>query len=225
MAPIQEMAAQYHALQNRFRQIADECFLTENQEDMVKRYLRYQEKEPKVYLPLSYERLFLELVPVGQKKPHVYMEAADVVMNKTCEGEMVWAEVLQTGELLDLVDFLMSRYLQLNVHYRTCKFCGKYFGVTGSCKGDYCDRLMDGSVKTCKEGGSLRLYEMRKMEEPAIREYKRSYKAHNARIRYKTMTREEFNAWSTEARKRRDKCIAGEISLQEFVAWLESDKR
>lgn len=225
MAPIQEMAAQYHALQNRFRQIADECFLTENQEDMVKRYLRYQEKEPKVYLPLSYERLFLELVPVGQKKPHVYMEAADVVMNKTCEGEMVWAEVLQTGELLDLVDFLMSRYLQLNVHYRTCKFCGKYFGVTGSYKGDYCDRLMDGSVKTCKEGGSLRLYEMRKMEEPAIREYKRSYKAHNARIRYKTMTREEFNAWSTEARKRRDKCIAGEISLQEFVAWLDSDKR
>lgn len=43
MAPIQEMAAQYHALQNRFRQIADECFLTENQEDMGMAELRFHD--------------------------------------------------------------------------------------------------------------------------------------------------------------------------------------
>ena len=62
------------------------------------------------------------------------------------------------------------------------------------------------------------------MENPAIREYKRSYKTHNARIRYGLMTREEFTAWSVEAREKRDKCVAGDLPMEEFVAWLNSDK-
>ena len=57
------------------------------------------------------------------------------------------------------------------------------------------------------------------------RNTKRSYKAHNARIRYGLMTREEFQAWSKEARQKRDRCVAGELSLEEFVAWLDSDRQ
>lgn len=63
------------------------------------------------------------------------------------------------------------------------------------------------------------------MENPAIREYKRSYKAHNARIRYGLMTREEFSRWSKEARQKRDACVDGKLPLEEFVAWLDSDKQ
>lgn len=44
----------------------------------------------------------------------------------------------------------------------------------GNTRLEFCDRLIDGSTKTCKEMGSLRLYEKRKLEEPAIKEYKRS---------------------------------------------------
>ena len=73
--------------------------------------------------------------------------------------------------------------------------------------------------------GSVRLYEKKIFSEPAIKEYKRSYKAHNARIRYGLMTREEFQAWSKEARQNRDRCVAGELSLEEFVAWLDSDRQ
>ena len=50
-------------------------------------------------------------------------------------------------------------------------------------------------------------------------------KAHNARIRYGLMTREEFNTWSQEARRKRDDCVAGKLSLEEFVAWLDSDRQ
>ena len=95
----------------------------------------------------------------------------------------------------------------------------------GNTRLEFCDRLIDGSAKTCKEIGSLRLYEKRKPEEPAIKEYKRSCKAHNARIRYGLMTREEFNTWSQEARRKRDDCVAGKLSLEEFVAWLDSDRQ
>lgn len=225
MRPLQAIANEYKILQKRFSQIADECLNTVKQESMVDRYMMLRQKAPEIYKLPSYGRISLEVVSAGVKRPYDYDDTLAWSTREITDGDYINAEVLSTECLDDLVHFLLSRYLLQNVRYRTCKFCGKYFGITGNYKGDYCDRMIDGSLKTCKEGGSLRLYEMRKLEEPAIREYKRSYKAHNARIRYKAMTREEFNAWSIEARKRRDQCLAGEISLQEFVAWLDSDKR
>ena len=135
------------------------------------------------------------------------------------------AETLNTEEPNDFVQFILAEYIRRNLRFRICKFCGRYFGIMGNTRAEFCDRLIDGSTKTCKEMGSLRLYEKRKMEDPAIREYKRSYKAHNARIRYGIMTREEFNAWSQEARRRRDDCVAGKLPLEEFVAWLDSDRQ
>ena len=63
------------------------------------------------------------------------------------------------------------------------------------------------------------------MKNPATREFTRSYKAHNARERYGTMTKAEFTAWSKDARAKRADCVAGKLSLEDFVAWLDSDKR
>lgn len=225
ITPIRMIVEQYHLLQQQMRVVAESCFATEEQENMAKRYLKLYSEYPVDYPLLSYGRIHMETVPIGQKVPHIYARSDELISKANIEGELIPAEVLQTDNLSDLTGFLLCKYLAANVRFRHCKYCGKYFGITGNYKGDYCDRLMNDSFKTCKEGGALRLYEMRKLDEPAIREYKRSYKAHNARIRYKAMTREEFNAWSIEARKRRDQCLAGEISLQEFVAWLDSDKR
>lgn len=134
-------------------------------------------------------------------------------------------EVLETEKAEEFIDFLLYRYLQENLRLRRCKYCERYFRVPGRSKLEYCDRLIEGSSKTCREMGPLRLYERRKMEDPAVREYKRSYKTHNARIRYGLMTREEFGKWSAAARKRRDLCTAGKLFLDEFVTWLDSDKR
>lgn len=63
------------------------------------------------------------------------------------------------------------------------------------------------------------------MKNPATREFTRSCKAHNARVRYGTMTKAEFTAWSKEARAKRADCVAGKLSLEDFVAWLDSDKQ
>ena len=149
-----------------------------------------------------------------------YLSGAELVL-----PEQFHIEVLLTETLDDLATFLLARYARENLRYRKCKFCGRYFGVVRNYKSEYCDRLIDGSTKTCKDSGALRLYEKRKLENPAVKEYKRSYKAHNARIRYGLMTREEFQAWSKEARQNRDRCVAGELSLEEFVAWLDSDRQ
>ena len=40
-----------------------------------------------------------------------------------------------------------------------------------------------------------------------------------------TMTREEFDAWTTEAKVMRMACLQEQITLDEFIAWLDKDKR
>ena len=79
--------------------------------------------------------------------------------------------------------------------------------------------------KPAKEMGSLRLYEKRKLEEPAIKEYKALLQG----------PQRPYPLWSDdaggiqylvqEARRKRDDCVAGKLSLEEFVAWLDSDRQ
>ena len=161
----------------------------------------------------------------GGNIPYPYDNLLETLNTEFIPCDFDTAEVLVTEAPDDLIYFLLSRYLTENVRFRTCKFCGKYFGVSRNYKPAYCDRQIAGTNKTCKESGALRLYEKRKMENPAIKEYKRSYKTHNARVRYGVMTKEEFTKWSEEARAKRDACVAGKLSLEEFVAWLDQDKR
>ena len=39
------------------------------------------------------------------------------------------------------------------------------------------------------------------------------------------MSKAEFSAWSKTAREKRDACMAGKLPLEDFVAWLDSDKQ
>lgn len=154
--------------------------------------------------------------------PYDYSELLDF-------GELVppntgVAMVLNATALPDLVGFLTAQYLHMNLRFRACKCCGKLFGITTDHRLEYCSREIDGLGKTCREMGATRVYGKKVADEPAIREYTRSYKAHNARIRYGIMTRDEFAVWAAEAREKRDACVAGKLALDEFVAWLDSDK-
>ena len=157
----------------------------------------------------------------------VYSLLHSIILNEEQRNDIqdFFADTLNTERVEDFTQFILAEYIRRDLRFRVCKFCGRYFGIMGNTRLEFCDRLIDGSTKTCKEMGSLRLYEKRKLEEPAIKEYKRSYKAHNARVRYGTMTKAEFTAWSKEARAKRADCIAGKLPLEEFVAWLDSDRQ
>ena len=128
-------------------------------------------------------------------------------------------------ETCDLYNYLKAYCLRLPLPIHKCKNCGRYFVVTGNITQDYCTRLMEGSEKTCRQMGAVVQYQSRQMKNPAAREFTRSYKAHNARVRYGTMSKAEFTAWSKTAREKRDACIAGKLPLEDFVAWLDSDKQ
>ena len=134
-------------------------------------------------------------------------------------------EVLYPNTVRDLYNYLKAYCLRLPLPIHKCKNCGRYFVVTGNITQDYCTRLMEGSEKTCRQMGAVVQYQSRQMKNPATREFTRSYKAHNARVRYGTMTKAEFTAWSKEARAKRADCVAGKLSFEDFVAWLDSDKQ
>ena len=221
----------FRELQPRLKELAEDFFVTDTQQDMRSRYFyRQASRGFGTYPSLTVGKIRLYSMiqtPDGiLSQDTVPVEAALSPMVDSADGkkEILATEVLDTRSSQEYVDFILYRYLCKNLRFRVCKYCGRYFGVIGNPKSEYCDRLIEGSTKTCKETGSYRIYTKRKMEEPAVREYKRSYKAHNARIRYGLMTREQFQTWSQEAREKRDQCASGQLSLDDFIAWLDSDR-
>lgn len=225
ISAVKSVAEQYHLYQNKMKSIAENCFEIEEQTDMAMRYMDMHYKLGKDFIVPAYGNVHMDTAFIESQYPLRYPRTDEQDIFVIREGERTIVEELITNSLSELVGFLLSKYLFMNVRFRSCKQCGKYFGVTGNYRGEYCDRVMVNSEKTCKQGGSLRLYTQRKMEDPIMQIYKRSYKAHHARIRYNLMTVEEFQAWSVEARERRDQCMAGKLNIKEFMDWLDSDKR
>lgn len=135
---------------------------------------------------------------------------------------LVMVDVLYPQDLIDIYRFIISQYFKNDVRFKICKSCNKYFAVVGNSKAEYCNRLIVGSTKTCRQIGAMRLYESKKLENPIQKEYTKAYKTRNARIRYGTITRGEFEGWSKEARVMRDKALAGIISEKDFFDWLSN---
>lgn len=178
---------------------------------------------------LSYSRVCYEQVRTGYIGPFEYdlPDRKYIIEQHGLKEELseaFYTEVLHTDSARDLISFMLVSYIKYSINFRKCKYCGKYFGIVGNYNTEYCTRAASQTGKTCRDLGSFRIYEKRIFENPVIKEYKRSYKAHNARVSKGTMTRDEFNAWSLEAREKRDMCLNGELDFEEFVEWLESDR-
>lgn len=233
---VTEIAKQYNIYRDilpAIKRIAEDCFddlnfTSQNSNSASRLFFDLREMEPENYPALQFRGMTHEVVQSGCDLSWPYNEERTGKIRATLLKDSDYittdADVLETRDLTDIVHFLISRCLHGEIRMRKCKYCGRYFSVTDNYGAEYCNRLIDGSTKTCREIGSVRLYEQRILVDPIMQAYKRSYKTHNARIRYGYSTKEEFTAWSKEARAMRDKCIAGEITLDEFTAWLDSDK-
>jgi hypothetical protein len=63
--------------------------------------------------------------------------------------------------------------------------------------------------------------EKKKADTPALKAYSKEYKRRFAWIKYGKISKEAFYEWSEEARKKRDLCVNGDITLEKFKAWLK----
>ena len=135
-------------------------------------------------------------------------------------GEEGFADVLYPQSIHDLISFTVCACLQRGQLFRVCKSCGRYFALTGYSNTEYCDRLFQDTGKTCKEVGAVKVYWNKIVTDPVISLYNRVYKKRFARIRSGRLSRDDFYAWSEQARVMRDRCLAGEISIDELERWL-----
>ena len=204
----------------------------ENISELQKAQLWLKDIFPMEVIPenLGYGRICYEQVCTGYIGPFAYdlPDRKYIIEQHRLKEELsepFYTEVLHTDSARDLISFMLVNYINYGINFRKCKYCGKYFGIVGNYNTEYCSRKASQTGgKTCKDLGSFRIYEKRILENPVIKEYKRSYKAHNARVSKGMMTRDEFNAWSLEAREKRDMCLNGELDFEEFIEWLESDR-
>ena len=227
-ARLADMADDYLDLRDRLRSIVSECLEWNESEDLRAKYLDLEKKGVFGFTPLTFGNVTLDHYHYFVEESR---ESFDVPEGSSEFSEMIYyqdkavpTEVLKTECLEDVVNFLIYKYLTLNLRMKKCKYCGRFFGSIDSYHSEYCIRRIKGSSGSCRSLGSIKLYEQKIFESPAVREFKRSYKAHNSRVRYGSMTKEAFKAWSAKARAMRDKCLAGEITLDELIAWLDSDK-
>jgi len=67
-------------------------------------------------------------------------------------------------------------------------------------------------------------YEKKVSGNPILEAHKKAYRRFNPRTRAKKMTQGEFLQWSDETGKKRDECLAGKLSFEDFVEWLEQGR-
>ena len=234
--PITAIAEQYEAYKRllpTIKKVSETCldaanYEIQNASSASKRYFLLQKTDLESYPVLRFETMKHELVESGYELSWPFSEyrtgERTPMIYKDDDYSSEDTDVLETTDLNDIVYYLIARCLDAGIRMKKCKYCGRYFAVTDNYGAEYCNRLIDGSNKTCREIGSVRLYDNRMLSNPITQAFKRSYKTHNARIRYGYITKEQFTEWSKKARAMRDQCLAGEITLDEFNEWLDSDK-
>lgn len=133
-----------------------------------------------------------------------------------------FAEALNPKRIDDMVDYFLRSIISRDMTFKVCKSCGKYFPTSAAHgNSEYCNRLFQDTGKTCKEIGSVKVYQAKVAENPEYAAYSRAYKTHFARIKSKRLTKEYFQEWAEEARGLRDKVSAGAMTLEEYVEWLK----
>lgn len=130
-------------------------------------------------------------------------------------------EVLHPESIYDLIDFSVRECLKREIKMRMCKNCGHWFALTGRPNAEYCEVTRDSKGRTCKEIGAIALWNRNKSGDEVFKVYRREYKKRFAWIKARRIDPAVFYEWSARAREKKDACERGELTLEEFQAWLK----
>ena len=146
---------------------------------------------------------------------------------KTFYGRAAEGKVEQLYAINSIEDFFRFEFIKMIEHdifIKKCKSCERFFIPQRRVDAEYCNRIYGDTQRRCNEIGAMLRYEKKVAENPVWEAYKKAYRRFNSRTRAKKMTQSEFMAWSDEAVKKRDECLAEKLPFEEFVAWLEKGR-
>ncbi|MGN0291443.1 MAG: DUF6076 domain-containing protein [Lachnospiraceae bacterium] len=159
------------------------------------------------------------LMPVGLHK----FNHLDVV-NRIIDENMAVREVCDMNSVQDWFRYEFMYLAKGNVLYKQCKNCGRFFIPSGRSDSEYCERIDTASGKTCKEVGAINTFVKKHENDEIHQAYTKAYRRMDSRKRTMYISKKEFTEWSKTAREKRKLCEDGQISLEEFQAWLDESK-
>jgi len=126
----------------------------------------------------------------------------------------------QVDTLSQMLELEITKMLENNIRFRKCKRCGKYFIMKGNYNTKYCSRITEGETRSCQELAAIENYKQKVEGDAVLQLYNRYYKRYAARARAGSITANSFKKWKYEAVVKRDQCIEGSVSLEEFDRWM-----
>ena len=123
-----------------------------------------------------------------------------------------------TQEILELE---FTKMLEMDMRFRKCQLCGRYFIMKGNYDTKFCDRVAEGETRSCQELAAQERYKQKVADNAALPIYSKYYKRYAARVKVRQIKEADFKKWKFQALVKRDECTNGIITVEEFVEWLE----
>lgn len=149
------------------------------------------------------------------------LHALDRLINYTKNGytEGIYEEY-EVNDLFEVLFIEVYHIILSNKAVKKCRHCGLYF-VVNNLNVDYCNRIVEGEVKSCSVIGPKRAYQKKLEDDYPLKIYSRSYKTHYARVKNGKMTQSQFNDWYLEAKDKLVLARAGGLNVTEYEKWLK----
>lgn len=143
---------------------------------------------------------------------------------REAKGNAVLDEYCAVYGIRDLFTLLFiecQRMYEAKVSIRRCERCGHYF-IANKRMYKFCERFIDDdSEQTCRDVGAKENSKKKLNDDPIYYLYNKAYRTHHARIKAGHITKQEFDEWAVEAKRRMNTAAHTPAALEEFAAWLK----
>ena len=133
-------------------------------------------------------------------------------------SDNIMYEVFIASGISSLLYIEFMKMIQNNVFVSICEICGGFF--VSKSKGNYdvkyCDRVIEGSTKTCEKVGAVKSFKDKVKNNPVYNEYEKAYKRFYARKRKGLVTQSQFDNWVKNASKLKKEALKDNLSFDEF---------
>ncbi len=168
------------------------------------------------------KRFGMQIVPGDQHRK--FAERYNIDVNKLITRTQIPTFInvgyvfCTTQEILELE---FTKMLEMDMRFRKCQRCGKYFIMKGNYDTKFCDRVAEGETRSCQELAAQERYKQKVADNAALPIYSKYYKRYAARVKVRQIKEADFKKWKFQALVKRDECTNGIITVEEFVEWLE----
>lgn len=149
----------------------------------------------------------------------------EIFFGKRAENTAGIVQLTVLNRIDDMMRYELVQMLVRDVKYKYCQNCKQLFIPSGRSDSLYCDRVMQGEDKPCKEIGAQIAAKKKLENNDELKIYRQAYQRLKKRVDFGYMSAEEFDKWNADALPMRNECTAGKVSFDEFKAWIDKTSR